>query len=72
MVYGSGLENRQAERPRGFESHPLRPASRPRASQDELDFARSRMSSEALAKEGKCITSILSKVALHAVNAMWD
>src|SRR5205814_5055928 len=23
-VYGSGLENRQAERPRGFESHPLR------------------------------------------------
>ena len=24
MVYGSGLENRQAERPRGFESHPLR------------------------------------------------
>ena len=24
MVDGSGLENRQAERPRGFESHPLR------------------------------------------------
>ena len=24
MVYGSGPENRQAERPRGFESHPLR------------------------------------------------
>jgi hypothetical protein len=24
VVDGSGLENRQAERPRGFESHPLR------------------------------------------------
>ena len=49
----AGLENRKAERPREFESHPLRPASRSRRFAGlAVLFARSRTPSEASAKEG--------------------
>ena len=49
----AGLENRKAERPREFESHPLRSASRSRRFAGlAVLFARSRTPSEASAKEG--------------------
>ena len=48
----AGLENRKAERPREFESHPLRSCFAPSALRRIGKIARSRMPSEALAKEG--------------------
>src|SRR5438128_9074045 len=48
----AGLENRKAERPREFESHPLRSCFAPVALRRIGKIARSRMPSEALAKEG--------------------
>src|SRR5213080_1883344 len=48
----AGLENRKAERPREFESHPLRSWFAPSALRRIGKIARSRMPSEALAKEG--------------------
>ena len=52
----TGLENRQAERPREFESHPLRSASRSRRFAGlAVLFARSRTPSEASAKEGPLV-----------------
>ena len=65
----AGLENRKAERPREFESHPLRhPASRfMRFAGSAWLIARSRMPSEALSEGGpsRCITSPLLKVSLR-------
>src|SRR3954452_19350051 len=48
----AGLENRKAERAREFESHPLRSCFAPVALRRIGKIARSRMPSEALAKEG--------------------
>src|SRR5438876_386155 len=69
----AGLENRKAERPREFESHPLRSCFAPSALRRIGKIARSRMPSEALAKEGgQRITCTLLKVFLCKVNAMWE